>query len=212
MEFQRFIELLIDEWDFDNICSAHNGNCLGGAKTKLRQTLRNAESTLQKISKKNSQRFACSRALPFSLYFFLLLLLLPTLSPLLSPSCGNILALSLPLLLRTRALSVASGLQVLTTRLNLEPAPASSLLQETAKGLWLLVFGPERPCRMRLTCLGFRIYGLGFVVDGENAQLDWNARAPSVRKTFDSTPNKSFVARIIKGSEEGGSVELRLLQ
>ena len=66
MEFQRFMELLIDEWDFDNICSAHNGNCLGGAKTKLRQTLRNAESTLQKISNKNSQRFACSRDLPFS--------------------------------------------------------------------------------------------------------------------------------------------------
>ena len=166
IEFQRFIELLIDEWDFDNICSAHNGNCLGGAKTKLRQTLRNAESTLQKISKKNSQRFACSRALPFSPYSFLPLLLLLPLSPSLSPSCANMLALSLPLLLRTRALSVASGLQVLTTCLNLEPAPASSLLQETAKGLWLLVFGPERPCRMRLTCLGFRIYGLVFRVDG----------------------------------------------
>ena len=115
MEFQRFMELLIDEWDFDNICSAHNGNCLGGAKTKLRQTLRNAESTLQKISKKNSQRFACSRDLPFSIYSFLPLVLLIALSPLLSPSCANMLVLSLPLLLRTRALSVVTGLQILAT-------------------------------------------------------------------------------------------------
>lgn len=65
-EFKRFIELLINEWDFDNICSAHNGNCVGGAKQKLRQTLRSAEPVLQKISSKNSQRCsmrACSRSL-----------------------------------------------------------------------------------------------------------------------------------------------------
>jgi len=65
-EFKRFIELLINDWDFDNICSAHNGNCVGGAKQKLRQTLRSAEPVLSKISSKNCQRFspcACSRSL-----------------------------------------------------------------------------------------------------------------------------------------------------
>jgi len=39
-----YMRQLCEEWDFDNICTAHNGNCIGGAKQKLLQTLRKAVS------------------------------------------------------------------------------------------------------------------------------------------------------------------------
>jgi len=48
--FQRSMERLLD-WDFENLCTAHNGNCLGRAKEELRELLRESAGMLQKMSK-----------------------------------------------------------------------------------------------------------------------------------------------------------------
>ena len=50
---RRFIEGLIKDWDFENLCTAHNGNCVGGAKQKLERTLKKAEKTLDRLSERN---------------------------------------------------------------------------------------------------------------------------------------------------------------
>jgi len=49
-QFKQWLEDLMRDWDFDNICSAHNGCKIGGAKEQLRQTLERAQPKLQKIS------------------------------------------------------------------------------------------------------------------------------------------------------------------
>ncbi|EKX31589.1 hypothetical protein GUITHDRAFT_82993 [Guillardia theta CCMP2712] len=53
--FREWVKRLLVEWDFDNICTAHNGNCIGGAKEKLRATLERAEPLLEKLIKRNSK-------------------------------------------------------------------------------------------------------------------------------------------------------------
>ncbi|KAJ3225170.1 hypothetical protein HK099_007253 [Clydaea vesicula] len=53
-QFKNWLEKLILDWDFDNICSAHNGNLIGGAKVALKNTLEKFTPTLQKISDTNA--------------------------------------------------------------------------------------------------------------------------------------------------------------
>lgn len=52
MQFKRWIEKLILDWDFDNVCTAHSANKIGGAKEELRQTLDRDEAKLISLSKK----------------------------------------------------------------------------------------------------------------------------------------------------------------
>lgn len=47
---------VLDAWDFDNICSAHMGNMIGGAKARLQETLNAAEPVFQKHSRKHAGR------------------------------------------------------------------------------------------------------------------------------------------------------------
>ncbi|KAJ3222357.1 hypothetical protein HK099_002394 [Clydaea vesicula] len=54
LQFKAWLEKLLNDWDFDNICSAHNGNLIGGANAVVRQTLTEAIPQLQKLSEKNS--------------------------------------------------------------------------------------------------------------------------------------------------------------
>jgi hypothetical protein len=55
-EFKAWLqEKVLDAWDFDNICTAHMGNMIGGAKAKLQYTLQCAEPDIQRISHRNSR-------------------------------------------------------------------------------------------------------------------------------------------------------------
>ena len=72
--FKDWVTQLLDDWDFDNICTAHlgmsalfiiiiiilkiffKGNKIGGAKAQLRQTLAEAEPMFKKVSKRNESK------------------------------------------------------------------------------------------------------------------------------------------------------------
>jgi hypothetical protein len=54
MQFKAFIQAVINDWDFDYICTAHIGNKLGGAKEMLQETLNRYESTFQRIAARNA--------------------------------------------------------------------------------------------------------------------------------------------------------------
>jgi len=54
-DFRDFVNSLIEDWDFDHLCSAHNGNCISGAKEKLRDTLAKAEPILRKLIAKTAR-------------------------------------------------------------------------------------------------------------------------------------------------------------
>jgi hypothetical protein len=49
-EFKNFIQYIIDNWDFDNLCTAHVGNMIGGAKALLQDTLNRAVPALDHIA------------------------------------------------------------------------------------------------------------------------------------------------------------------
>jgi hypothetical protein len=53
-EFQAWVEKLLHDWDFDNICTAHTGNKVGGAKQQLRDALRDSASLLSACAKRHS--------------------------------------------------------------------------------------------------------------------------------------------------------------
>jgi len=52
MQFKQWVEQLLNDWDFDNICAAHSGNKIGGAKNELQLTLQREEARLIQLSKK----------------------------------------------------------------------------------------------------------------------------------------------------------------
>lgn len=53
-KFRAWVQKMINDWDFDNIVSAHTGNQIGGAKQKLQQTLTAAEPEFQKLAQKHA--------------------------------------------------------------------------------------------------------------------------------------------------------------
>jgi len=55
-QFRDWVNDLLENWEFDNICTAHLGNKIGGAKEQLRQTLAAAEDSFKKISKRNERK------------------------------------------------------------------------------------------------------------------------------------------------------------
>jgi hypothetical protein len=54
-QFLCWLEQLIQDWDFENIATAHNGVLVGGAKEKLIETMKRYEPRLTKMSKKRAQ-------------------------------------------------------------------------------------------------------------------------------------------------------------
>eukprot|EP01038_Epipyxis_sp_PR26KG_P012191 gene12191-16332_t len=54
-QFKSFLEKLINDWDFDNLCCGHSGNKLGGAKHQLIEVIKTAEPEFQKASMKYSK-------------------------------------------------------------------------------------------------------------------------------------------------------------
>jgi hypothetical protein len=37
-DFMKWMETLVNDWDFDHMCTAHNGNCLCNARERVRGT------------------------------------------------------------------------------------------------------------------------------------------------------------------------------
>jgi len=52
--FKKWVQDILEDWDFDNMCCAHIGNKIGGAKEALRETLVNSESIFKKLEKENA--------------------------------------------------------------------------------------------------------------------------------------------------------------
>jgi hypothetical protein len=56
LQFQAWVERILFDWDFDNICAAHQGNKIGGAKLQLNQTLERYKVKLAKLSIDNKAK------------------------------------------------------------------------------------------------------------------------------------------------------------
>ena len=54
-QFRDWVRSLLTAWDFDNICTAHIGNKIGGAKAQLEETLNKAEPLFHKLSERNKK-------------------------------------------------------------------------------------------------------------------------------------------------------------
>jgi len=52
MQFKAWVENVLNDWDFDNMCCAHIGNKIGGAHELLAQTLVNTQKTFDKLVEK----------------------------------------------------------------------------------------------------------------------------------------------------------------
>ncbi|CAF0994608.1 unnamed protein product [Didymodactylos carnosus] len=55
-QFRDWMRQILKDWDFNNICCAHIGNKIGGAKVLVQETLEKAESVFQKLSDKNKKK------------------------------------------------------------------------------------------------------------------------------------------------------------
>lgn len=54
-QFRDWLTKLIEDWDFDTICTAHFGNKCGGAKQQLIEVLKKAEPLFQKLSEQKKK-------------------------------------------------------------------------------------------------------------------------------------------------------------
>jgi len=54
-QFRDWVAGIIKDWDFENLCTAHFGNKIGGARAQLEDTLKKAEPLFQKISENNKK-------------------------------------------------------------------------------------------------------------------------------------------------------------
>jgi hypothetical protein len=50
IQFKEWVEALIRDWDFENMCTAHNGNKIGGAKEQVKSTLDASSAKLSQLS------------------------------------------------------------------------------------------------------------------------------------------------------------------
>jgi len=51
-EFRDFVAGILKDWEFDNICTAHMGNKVGGAKVQLEKLLKDSEPYFAKLAEK----------------------------------------------------------------------------------------------------------------------------------------------------------------
>lgn len=54
MQFYRWVEKLLEDWDFDNLVAAHTGVKIGGAKAQLTEVLAKYKPKFEALSKKNA--------------------------------------------------------------------------------------------------------------------------------------------------------------
>lgn len=53
LDFKAWLEKVLADWDFDNMCCAHVENKIGNAHTALKKALEEADKTLLKLSEKS---------------------------------------------------------------------------------------------------------------------------------------------------------------
>ena len=66
LDFKAWVEQLLQDWDFDNLCTAHVGNRLGGAKELLRTTLEANTPTLMQLSERWTGNVEDTSVVPLS--------------------------------------------------------------------------------------------------------------------------------------------------
>jgi len=49
------VNTILTDWDFDNICTAHFGNKIGGAKQQLTELVKSSEKLFQELSEKKNK-------------------------------------------------------------------------------------------------------------------------------------------------------------
>ncbi|CAF0931040.1 unnamed protein product [Adineta ricciae] len=57
-QFRSWMEKILNDWNFDNICCAHSGVKMGGAHELVSQLVNAAESLFTKLSEKNGKKTA----------------------------------------------------------------------------------------------------------------------------------------------------------
>ena len=55
LDFQTWLSKLCDDWDFENVATAHIGTCFGCGKEKVQCCLANASKDLLNLSEKNAK-------------------------------------------------------------------------------------------------------------------------------------------------------------
>lgn len=55
LAFRAWLQCLLNEWDFDHLCTAHNGNCFGDAKKRIRELLEKKDKELENLAEKRAE-------------------------------------------------------------------------------------------------------------------------------------------------------------
>lgn len=53
LQFRDWMNKLLDDWDFDNLCTAHIGVKMGDAHTALKDLVNQSEKVFQELSERN---------------------------------------------------------------------------------------------------------------------------------------------------------------
>lgn len=53
LQFRDWMKQLLDDWDFDNLCTAHIGIKMGGAHDAVRELVNQSEKLFQELSERN---------------------------------------------------------------------------------------------------------------------------------------------------------------
>lgn len=53
--FRDWLQCLLNEWDFDHLCTAHNGNCYGDAKKRIRELLEKKDKELESLAQNRAE-------------------------------------------------------------------------------------------------------------------------------------------------------------
>lgn len=64
LAFKAWVQQLLHDWEFDNICAAHTGNRIGGGKRMLAQLLVDSEPRIQKLAAERAKGIAPSKPTP----------------------------------------------------------------------------------------------------------------------------------------------------
>ncbi|CEP00133.1 unnamed protein product (mitochondrion) [Plasmodiophora brassicae] len=56
LQFRSWVQDLVRDWDFDNLCTAHNSNVIGDAKAAVRDLLSRCDSLFDELSSRNAAK------------------------------------------------------------------------------------------------------------------------------------------------------------
>ncbi|KMS65413.1 hypothetical protein BVRB_036240, partial [Beta vulgaris subsp. vulgaris] len=56
LQFKQWMKKMLDDWDFENLCTAHNSNLIGGAHQAVADLLHRTEKELDELSARNAAK------------------------------------------------------------------------------------------------------------------------------------------------------------